>query len=258
MHDNNNLPGSKSDSIDKITAGGILFLNPVEAVPDIKRITARLKLNVSSPLPESRIRQILATLSQKAQPRAACKLSLETGKLNHSLKIDGVRFDAPFLRVNLASAKLIFPFMVTAGEELESFQLNTRNVDEDYCLKTIKELVLDEACHTLQRILRQKYHLPYLWSLIPGELQAWPLSGIKNIFRIATDLSRVTGIRLQADYSLSPVYSRCGFFYYTETEFEGCQVCSREPCMMRRAQYNPDLARQKGLKIGRVCGKDTA
>jgi hypothetical protein len=193
-----------------------------------------------------------------AEPKAQYQISRVTGKSSRGLEIDGVLFNYPLLRFNLDKATLIFPFCATTGERLENLENPRDESDEEYCLKIIKQLLLDETIKALQIHLKDEYRLPYIWSLIAGEMEAWPASGQKELFRLLRDTAKSTGVRLLSDFSLRPVYSSSGIFYFAETEFEGCQVCSKEPCMMRRAQYNAELANQKGLKIRKVCGRDTA
>ena len=147
---------------------------------------------------------------------------------------------------------------MTLGSRFESVFDKFYGPDEIYCLHITRQLVLEETLKALQIHLVHKYSLPYVWSLTTGEMQAWPLSGQKELFALLGGNSETIGVRLQPDFTLRPAYSLSGFFYFAETEFEGCQICSKEPCMMRRAQYNAELAAQKGLKIRRVCGKDTA
>ncbi len=245
------------NTIDPRTVSDFISLNSIKLAPEMSRITSRLRFNIKQPAIRH-IRELLSSVLSKTEPEAVYKNCRITWIAANSLVIDGVQFDYPLLRINLSQASLIFPFMITAGRKIESVSSSTDDPRDGYCLDIIKDLVLEEIFKSLESNMMQKHHLPYLWSLIPGEMEAWPVSGQKGLFRLLGNITEAAGVTLQSDYSLSPKFSRSGIFFYTETEFEGCQVCAKEPCMMRRAQFNAQLARQKGLKIRKVCGKDTA
>jgi hypothetical protein len=237
---------------------GTVLLEDIRFQLDISRITDRLRFTVIGELTMSRIREILQKVQMAAKPRGLYQTSRVTAKTSEFIEIDGVRFNFPLLRTNLDKATLIFPFCVTAGSQIEAVACDIYQPAEIYCVAVIKQLFLDETIKFVQNHLRHLYHLPYIWSLIAGEMEAWPLSGQKMLFEVLGEDTRAIGVKIQPDFSLVPSYSRSGIFYFSETEFEGCQVCSKEPCMMRRAQFNAELAAQKGLKIRKVCGKDTA
>jgi hypothetical protein len=236
----------------------LVVLQNIQPRVDFSRIMNRLRFTAGGQLSQTRIREILERVLLATAARALYQISRITVKTKNGLDLDGVQFSYPLLRVNLNKASQIFPFCVTTGDPIQAIPGPPGEPHESYCLKIIQQLVLDETVKSLQNHLTQKYHLPYIWSMIPGDMQAWPLSGQKELFEVMGDAPQAIGVKLQPDFSLLPVYSRSGLFYFAETVFEGCQVCSREPCMMRRAQYNAELAAQKGLKIGKVCGQDTA
>jgi hypothetical protein len=236
----------------------IVVLQNIRPNVDFSRIMNRFRFTAGGQLSQTRIREILESVLAAAATRAVYQISRITAKTKNGLEIDGVQFNYPLLRINLDKASQIFPFCVTAGDPIQAIQGPPGEPHESYCLKIIQQLVLDEIVKSLQNHLTQRYHLPYIWSMTPGDMQAWPLSGQKELFEVMGDAPQAIGVKLQSDFSLLPVYSRSGLFYFAETVFEGCQVCPREPCMMRRAQYSAALAAQKGLKIGKVCGQDTA
>jgi hypothetical protein len=244
--------------IDKPSLEDMVRLENIKVDPDISRITNRLRFTTRNSLTRSRIHDLLTAMLAATEPEAVYKTSSITARTNAGLEIDGIPFSYPLLRFNLDKASQIFPFIVTAGDLIGPFNSTSYQPDELYCLDIIKDLVLDETLKYLQTHLMRKFHLSYIWSLKAGEMQAWPLSGQKGLFEVLGNAGEEIGVRLQPDFTLLPVYSRSGFFYYADTEFEGCQVCSKEPCMMRRAQYNDELAGKKGLRIRKVCGKETA
>jgi hypothetical protein len=225
---------------------------------DIERLMSRLRFSPASALTQERVVELTEIQLSNTQSRAFYRSSQITAKSDRALEIYGVAFSNAVLRFNLDKASLIFPFCLTVVDRIEGAENPASGMAEEYCINVIKEWAAEKAFDELQNHLTGQYHLAYLWSLVSGEIEAWPPSGRKELFQLLREAHKTIGVKLQPDFSLFPASSRCGFFYYAETEFEGCQVCSKEPCMMRRAQYNAALASKKGLKIRKVCGRDTA
>lgn len=232
-----------------------IILDPVSVQPDLSRILARLRFNDPAGHLSNLVPELLKEFSGRAHPRALYRIGSVAITDAGSVKIDGVIFDNPLLKVNLAKVEKIFPFVITCGSDAD--RLAVRTSEERYCLQVIREVYLNALFEYLQEYLLKSYALDFIWSLVSGELQAFPISARRGLFNILGDVEKAIGVRLRQDFSLEPACSRCGFFYYTPLEFESCQLCPREPCMGRRAPYSPELVRryrEKGLSFRLIAG----
>jgi hypothetical protein len=201
-------------------------------------------------------RELVASVKAAASPRAVYKISRISGKTRDSLEIDGVRFSGYLLRTNLANADRVFTWAATGGSTLAALHLPGENTpSRKYCLEMLKGMVLASVTGYLREYLTRRFHLDYLFSLIPGEYEAWPLVNQSGLFTILGDVEKLTGISLASDGSLSPSYSTSGLFFYAETRFENCQLCAREPCMMRRAPFSAELVRRLKLTPHTLCAR---
>jgi len=234
----------------------LVVLDRIPVRPEISRILARLRFNDPAGRLADMVSGLLKEFMTRAQPRALYKTGSVVISGNDSVKIDGVTFDIPLLRVNLARAEKVFPFVVTCGSNTGEIPA-ARTADRRYCLQIIREVYLNTLFEYLQEHLIKSYTLDFIWSLVPGELQAFPVSARRGLFSILGGVEKAIGVRLRNDFSLEPACSRCGLFYYTPLEFESCQLCPREPCMGRRAPYSPELMRryrEKGLSFRLIAG----
>jgi len=188
------------------------------------------------------ISELMETVVSIAKPKAVYRISSVSSKSRNSLEIDGVKFTNYLLRVNLDKVQKVFPYVVTCGTELGTLQIPATDVVKDYCLSVMKDMVLNSAASYLQDYIARRFGFDYLWSLSPGELHAWPRTSQKPLFAILGNVDELIGVKLQKNNTLIPACSRSGIVYYSETEFEGCQVCPQDPCMGRRAPYSADLA----------------
>jgi hypothetical protein len=233
---------------------GIELLDNIPFKLDISRIMARLSLHGESTLNGFQVQELSGEIIPVARPKALYKMSRVNQKTGHTVVIDGAGFSSHLLRVNLDKAERVFPYVVTCGQELDSIKIPGSNASLSYCLKLIQEMILTAAWNYLQSHLTRKYTLDFLFALEPGEMDAWPARHRKPLFALLENVEDMTGVKLNEDYSMTPQYSRCGIFYYTEIEFESCQLCPKEPCMGRRAPYNQELAQKYPQQAKSLCG----
>jgi hypothetical protein len=235
-------------------AQAVELIDNIPLKMDIAKIMVRLDIHGGNKLDETSVRELADTASKIARPRALYRESFITGKTGNSIKIDGIEFVSHLLRINLDRADRIFPYIATCGKELDSLQIPGADDSQLYCLKLIKEMALAAAVSRLQDYLSCKYALDFIFIIDPGEMQAWPSDHRKLLFSLLGNLEKLVGVSLTEDNSLMPAYSRTGIFYHANIEFESCQLCSKEPCMMRRAPYNPELAKGNLRQATRICG----
>jgi len=77
-----------------------------------------------------------------------------------------------------------------------------------------------------------------------GSADIWPITQQKELFSIFGDVESQIGVRLTDTYLMIPIKSVSGVIFQTETTFETCQLCPREACIGRSAEYKPDLVRK--------------
>ena len=230
-----------------------IILDNIQISPNISRIMARLRFHGETGLPEEEVQSLLDSVISVSRPKAAYKVSRITARNPDGVEIDGVKFSSPLLRVNLEKTERVFPYCATCGEEADSVCISNCDERKRYCLDAIKEVMLQEIMDYLQNHLIQQYELDYIWSLNPGEMEAWPANHRQILFALLGGAAERIGLSLTPKFQLTPAFSQTGIFYYVETEFESCQLCAKEPCMGRRAPYNAELAKKHTLKGGR-CG----
>jgi hypothetical protein len=238
-----------------LSGQNVTTLNNLELRLEYSSLQERLRFSPLNNVPAERIQTLYQQIVSAANPRAVYLENKITAKNQSGLKIDGYMFSNYLLKTNLEKASRLFSFCTSLGDKIAS--MDSGPEDFRYLLKIMLPILKESVLKALQKNLMERYHFPYIWSLVTGEMQAWPDAGNHDLFRLLNQAPGTIGVQIQADSALSPDGSQAGFLYYADTEFEGCQVCSKEPCMMRRAQYNPELAAQKGLRIRRVCGKGT-
>jgi len=217
--------------IDKIP----LNINP-------QKVIRALHLDKKKDQLEGMINQLLEEVEQIANPKALYKVSYIEIKTDNTVKIDGVIFESRVLRINLENAERVFPYIVTAGRELESIKISKQDFMKIFCLDAIKELVLKEASEYLTNYLKEKFIPGKLSHMSPGSLSDWPVTQQKQLFSLFGDVEKLIGVRLTESFIMDPIKSVSGIHFPTQFDFKSCMLCKRERCPSRKASYNPEMA----------------
>jgi len=229
-------------------------LRNIPVYPDASRVIRRLSFFRDLTPDIEEVARLVKQVGSLARPVAVYKSSPVQDNIGNDLKIEDIKFTNVLLRVNLKQVDRVFPYVVTCGEETEAW-LNSGNLSGlSRVVNIIQEMILAETLEYLRCYITNRYKLEYLWSLQPGDMQAWPVEDRALLLTILGNVEEIAGVRLSSSGSLVPQFSACGIFYDTEMEFEGCQVCPQEPCMGRRAPYCEDLARKFSDRSRRPCG----
>ncbi len=233
------------------------ILDSIPFIPDISRIMTRLRFHFPDRNGDldRMLQELVARVVPAARPKAIYKVSALTGKGQDWVEIEGARFTSYLLRVNLEKVDNIFLFAATCGPEIDSIQVPSVDQIEHYCLEVIKDMALNSAIDYLRNYLVKSFNLDYLWSLSPGEYQAWQVVYQKDLLSLLDGQEESIGIKLREDGALIPRYSRSGVFYYFPTDFENCVLCDQASCMFRRAPYNPELAAKFPERTRRGCAR---
>lgn len=210
----------------------------------LKDVVKRLKMSRKNPGIEKTILDLLEGVKQIANPKALYKISYIEGREGDSVKIDGTIFMSKILKINLENAERVFPFIVTAGQELEGINKTKDDFMRVFCLDAIKEMILETAVRCLEEYLAKKFIPGKIARMNPGSLNDWPVSQQKALFSVFGNVEELIGVRLTESFVMDPIKSVSGIFFPTEVDFKSCMLCPRHSCSKRRAEYNPEMVKK--------------
>jgi len=190
------------------------------------------------------VEEILAQIIRLAKPKALFKASYVGGRDDNKIEIDGIEFKSGILVRNLENSERVFPYIVTAGRELEEIDTPKSDMMRVFLTDALKELVLEKALRFFESYLVEKYALGMMSHMNPGSLNDWPVSQQKLLFGLFGDVEDLIGVRLTQSYLMDPIKSVSGIHFPTEILFESCMLCTRGPCPKRRSPYNPEMAKR--------------
>jgi len=219
-------------------------------------VLGRMQLTKKNPSIEGTIHQLIKEAGPVAKPKILYKISYintkndtkSDTKSGNTVTIDGVEFKSSILKMNLENAARVFPYVITAGRELESIETSKNDIMRVFCLDSIKEMILEQSIAYFETILTKKYALGTTAHMNPGSLNDWPISQQREVFSLFGNVEECIGVKLTESFLMDPIKSVSGIYFPTEVDFKSCMLCTRHPCSKRRAEYNPDLAKKYSVK----------
>ena len=176
-----------------------------------------------------------------ARPRAAYRLAYVEAKGENTVVVDGVTLTSRVLRVNLGDVHRVFPFVATCGAELDAWSKSIDDMLEGFWADAIMEEALRAAFDALSADLVRRYDLGQTAMMNPGSRADWPIEQQAELFRILGGVNEQIGVKLTDSFLMVPIKSVSGLRFPTETKYENCQLCPRDPCPNRRAPYDAGL-----------------
>ena len=211
---------------------------------NVEQILKQMRLHGDTRRFSTVVHELIEIVTPVARPKALYKICCVNSQNPDFIEIDGVKFTGRLVMDNLAQAKRVFVCVATCGTEVEAVEIHAGDVIKRYCLDAIKLRLVISASDYLQEHLAHQYATGTLSSLNPGELSAFPVNQLRNLFSILGDVEGMIGVRLTKNCALIPAKSRAGIFFRSDTGFLSCRLCQHPRCQERKALYCSELALQ--------------
>lgn len=221
------------------------IIKPIPVILDHKEIKTRLHMGRRGDW--SRVQSLIERARALIKASAAYRVCYIEERLEDTIRIDGVYLKSKVLRRNLDQVERVFPFVLTIGGALEEEARACTDILQHYYLDTIGNAALAAVRSYLEDRLRSRYALTTLSSMSPGSLKDWSIENQGPLFSILGDVKGAIGVRLEKSLVMTPFKSISGIYFPTEIPFYSCQLCKREKCPSRKAEYNEQLAREYGV-----------
>jgi hypothetical protein len=204
-----------------------------------------LKISKSSPFIEKKIGELVETVNNVAKPKALYTESIIDYTTDVQASIDGHVFNSRVLGKTLADLERCYPYVVTAGLELEEIKLP--ETQSFMMLDLIKNIVVGNAFEYTKELIAERHNVLYITEMSPGHLEDWQLTEQKTLFNLLGDAEKI-GVRLTDSCMMVPIKTVSGILFSSESGFQSCQVCTQSRCMGRKAGYDPRIAKLYGIE----------
>ncbi len=221
----------------------------IENIPvklDADEVVKRLRIRRNVEYFRDKLASLIETIAPVMNPKAVYSVSFVDKIEGDSVTIGDTVFTSKVVRMNLEKVGRVFPFIVTAGIELDDVELSKGQ--SAMLLDQVKNVVVTRANLYLRKLITEKYGIKKLSSVGPGRLDEWPITQQRELFSHFGDNVDRIGVSLTKTCLMVPVKTVSGLLFPSEAGFESCELCSREKCMGRRAAFNHEKVELFGVK----------
>jgi hypothetical protein len=186
-------------------------------------------------------REMEKKVREVAQPKAIFIASQLKCVSRDWVDIDGIRFESRILNKKLCDIKIVYPFIVTIGKELDELKAQPGEMWQSFILDTLKTLMLISAVEYVTEYIQKEFSIGEVALMNPGELKDWPLAQQIPLFELFGGEEKSIGVSIDKSGAMRPLKSRSGIVFPDNTGFVSCRCCLQENCPGRRAAYDPKL-----------------
>jgi len=209
--------------------------------PSYKKYTKLIRLE-SYPDAEESARSLFDKTIEKMQPKSLIAAEyIENRSKEDSeviLQVGSRTFRGKVLS-ELDSVHRLFPYIITCGNEMETYDTSSLDMLAPFWLDTFKTMALSVArLHTVQYI-KKTYGIEKVSSVNPGSgnVDIWPVQELGGIFDFL-DQGTPIGVTLTPSSLMIPNKTISGMFYESENTFTSCKYCERENCPGRKEPFS--------------------
>ncbi len=221
----------------------------IENIPiklDADELVKGLRIRRNVDYIRDKLDSLIETIAPVMNPKALYSVSFVDKIEGDRVTIGDTVFTSKVVRMNLEQVGRVFPYIVTAGVELDAVELSKGQ--SAMLLDQVKTVVVSKAYQYLRTHLAEKYGIKKLSSVGPGRLDEWPITQQRELFSLFGDNVDRIGVHLTKTCLMVPVKTVSGLLFPSEAGFESCELCSREKCMGRRTAFDSKLVEIFGVE----------
>ena len=189
------------------------------------------------------IERLVKIAEQEGRPKAVYTEAFIESREDDAVLFGGVLFRSRMLSLNLQAAERVFPYVATCGRELDEAYPADGDMLKEFWRDMVKNDLLNAACQYLNDHLQRRFRLGKMSAMHPGSGDAavWPIEQQKELFSLLGDVETEIGVKLTDSFLMVPNKTVSGISFPDEKDFRSCQVCRREGCPSRSAEFDRDL-----------------
>ena len=212
----------------------VQIMDTISFKPDRNQLGECLKLYPGHRSWE-RVEKLLLEAEAVARPKALYLPTLVETRCSEGIRLQGLWLSSKILSAQSQGADTIFPFLATAGLELEKWAQQHTALFDRYIAELISEMACQCAVEAVFHKIDSLYELTNPSCMNPGSLRDWSIEEQVLLFNLMNGQERVIGVVLTDEYMMIPMKTMSGIRFSAETQFVNCDLCQRQICNYRRA-----------------------
>jgi len=159
---------------------------------------------------------------------------------DENIWLEGVSLIDPFVYEMLSNQDIVVAYVASCGQEIEAWSKSFGSGYDKYAADVIKQMCLGVIRTKLFEEAKEKHFCTdkTVSTINPGSLIEWPIQRQESLFNALGGVTDDIGVELADSFLLYPTKSISGIMFETDEAFHNCQLCPRENCPGRRAEYS--------------------
>ena len=195
---------------------------------------------------ETEFKKILGQVEEIARPKSIYRVAYVENRSQDSVTIENETFHSQVMRLNFDEINRVFPYIATCGPEVDEFPLDEGDILKQYWINAIKLSLLHTAFDHLVDTIKKRFMFDDISNMNPGsgEMDVWPIEEQSELFSLLggqSVIKKEIGVRLLPSYLMIPDMTTSGILFPSQVSYANCQLCKREDCPSRQAEFDETL-----------------
>ncbi|AKA70604.1 hypothetical protein [Clostridium scatologenes] len=196
------------------------------------------ELNITSKDQSVLLKELIAEAEKIAKPKALFKKCTIDKKSYNSTLIGGEEFFSKVIAVNLHNELIAFPYIITAGTEMQKWCESKEDKLANKTAEHISQSILVQVHLELQKYIESNFSTGSLARVNPGSTIDWNMDELRKIFNILDDPMKYIGVSLNDKFYMTPSKTYAGIYFHNENNYKNCLMCPGTECPLREVPYD--------------------
>jgi hypothetical protein len=196
-------------------------------------------LNINDNIEAQVLKELIEEARKIAKPKALFKKCVINRKGTDYVVIDNKKFFSKVVSVNLHKEIIVFPYIVTCGNELQEWCNSQKHSLASKIARSIGQSILVQMLNELPKYLENEFKISPLARVNPGSTIDWDLSDLEKIFSILDNPLKLINVSINDSFFMSPTMTNSGIYFRNETGYKNCIMCTMD-CPLRETSYDKD------------------
>lgn len=186
----------------------------------------------------SRTSELADEYAHLIKPKYIFKKALVDNITNNTVTIKNEIFNSKVLAKKLSGCNTVYIYIATCGKEIDNALKGISDPLDYYIVDQIMYTGYLSALNEMHQYMANELHIEKHNSLCPGSVPDWSVEEVIKLFNIFGEDYKKIGVNVLESGLIDPLKSTSGILYESDEPFHSCEICKKENCPNRRADFD--------------------
>ncbi|WKY48135.1 hypothetical protein Q5O24_02035 [Eubacteriaceae bacterium ES3] len=156
------------------------------------------------------LEELYETVKRITRPKAIYFEAKITEKTEDYVKIDDVKFESQLLHGYVEEGDTVFPYIVTAGTEIDEFYQGLKDSMELFLIDEVMNLLVNTGKVFVFKQVQAETAWPRIQDYVPGNGEEWSTEEQSRLFEMFEGQTKKIGVSLGENFFVLPGRSTIG------------------------------------------------